>query len=267
LTWVQAFALSGLGLAVGAIGTLIGAGGGFVLLPVLVLLYPQDSPALLTAISLTVVCANATSGSIAYRRMGRIDVRAGLWFAAAGLPGAVLGALLTHRLDHRLFDPLLGGVLLMGAGFILLSPTSERREATSGTRTLVERDGTTHIYTPRLTLGALLSVGIGFLSSLVGIGGGIIHVPVMVYLLGFPTHIATATSHFVLAILALSAVITHAATGTLGPVIGRLLPIIIGVLAGAQFGAWASSRIHGRWILRGLAIALAIVGVRLLFHP
>ena len=86
----------------------------------------------------------------------------------------------------------------------------------------------------------------------------------MVYLLGFPAHVATATSHFVLAILALAGVIVHAATGTLQPVLGRTLPIVAGVLVGAQGGAWVSSRIDGRWILRGLAAALAAVGVRLL---
>jgi len=101
------------------------------------------------------------------------------------------------------------------------------------------------------------------LTSLLGIGGGIIHVPAMVYLLGFPTHIATATSHAVLAILSFSAVAVHAADGTLAPVLGRVIPIGAGALIGAQIGARLSSVIHGRWILRGLGLALFAVGVRL----
>lgn len=255
-----------LGVLVGALGTLIGAGGGFLLLPLLVFIYPRESPALLTAISLTVVFVNAFSGSVAYARMRRTDVRTGLVFAAAGLPGAILGALTTRFLSHRIFDPLLGGVLVLSAGFVLLRPPLEQTTSPSQrTRTLVERDGTVHVYSPRVGLGALLSLGVGFVSSLLGIGGGIIHVPLMVYLLRFPTHVATATSHFILAILALTAVLVHAATGGLGPALGRILPLAAGVLVGAQIGAWLSSRIHGRWIMISLALALGSVGVRLLF--
>jgi hypothetical protein len=263
----QAIGLGVLGVAVGALGTLIGAGGGFVLLPILVFLYPGDPPAILTAISLSVVLANATSGSIAYARLGRVDVRSGLLFAAAGLPGAIVGALLTRRLEHRIFDPLLGAVLLLGSGIILLRPRAERHAvAGAPTRTFTDRTGTTYAYSPRLTLGALTSIGVGFVSSLLGIGGGIIHVPVMVYFLGFPTHVSTATSHFVLALLTLAAVIVHAGAGTLAPGLSRTVPLAVGAVAGAQAGAWLSTRLRGRWILWGLAAALASVGVRLLLR-
>jgi len=87
----------------------------------------------------------------------------------------------------------------------------------------------------------------------------------MVYVLGFPTHIATATSHATLAVLSLSAVLVHAADGTLRPVLVRVIPILVGVLPGAQLGARLSSAIKDRWILRALAIALLVVGIRLLW--
>jgi uncharacterized membrane protein YfcA len=254
-----------LGFVAGGFGTLIGAGGGFVLLPLLVFLYPQDPPAVLTAISLSVVFANATSGTIAYARMGRVDVRAGLWFALAGLPGALLGAAVTQRLNHRVFDPMLGLVLLLGALAILIrSRSAGEASQTTGTRLLIERDGTRHSYTPRLALGATLSAGVGFLSSLLGIGGGVIHVPLMVAALGFPTHVATATSHFVLAGLSLAAVLVHARVGTLALGWSRALPLAVGAVMGAQVGARISSRVRGRWILWGLSAGLASVGIRLL---
>jgi uncharacterized protein len=260
-----AIGLALLGVVVGTLGTLIGAGGGFLLLPVLAFLYPHESPALLTAISLTVVFLNASSGSLAYARMRRIDVRAGLAFATAGLPGAIIGAWATHHLDRREFDPLLGIMLVLSAALVQLKPGRRARKSPAiPTRTLVERDGTTHVYSPRVGLGALLSVLVGFLSSLLGIGGGVIHVPLMVYVLGFPTHVATATSHFVLALLTLAAVLVHGAGGGLGAALSRIVPLGAGVLAGAQAGAWLSSRVHGRWIMIGLAVALASVGVRLL---
>src|SRR5262249_58379627 len=129
-------------------------------------------------------------------------------------------------------------------------PAASHPPAHSGrARTLVERDGTVHEYEPRILLGAVLSAFVGFLSSLLGIGGGILHVPAMVYLLGFPTHVATATSHFVLAFLALAGVLVHVSMGSAGPDFGRALPIALGVLAGAPLGAWLSSRIPGRRIL------------------
>jgi uncharacterized membrane protein YfcA len=255
-----------LGIGLGAFGTMIGAGGGFLLLPLLVFAYPRDPASVLTAISLSVVCANATAGSIAYARMRRIDVGAGLLFAAAGMPGAVLGAIATARLDRRVFDPMLGAVLLVGAAAIFVrrhpAPTLA---PPPGSHTLVEADGTVHHYRRRLAVGAALSVLVGFTSSLLGIGGGILHVPLMVFVLGFPVHVATATSHFVLALLALAGVLVHVADGTLLPGLDRALPLALGVLIGAPLGARASSRVHPVLILRGLAIALALVGLRLLF--
>ena len=84
-----------LGVAVGAFGTVVGAGGGFVLTPILLLLYPHDSPQTITAISLTAVFFNAASGTTAYLRQRRVDIRSGTVFAAATIPGAIGGALLT----------------------------------------------------------------------------------------------------------------------------------------------------------------------------
>jgi len=81
---------------VGTYGTLVGAGGGSVLVPILLILLPKETPATVTAISLAVVFFNAYSGTIAYMRMGRIDYRAGTLFSLAGLPGAVLGTMLVQ---------------------------------------------------------------------------------------------------------------------------------------------------------------------------
>ncbi|HTM58183.1 MAG TPA: TSUP family transporter [Candidatus Udaeobacter sp.] len=266
MTFLSKVALALLGVGVGIAGTLIGAGGGFILAPILVLLYPRDSPDVLTAISLTVVFANALSGSVAYARQGRVDFHSGLVFALAGFPGALVGAWLTRFIDRRVFDPLLGAVLILAAGLILWRPVDRGPMRVAATRTLVERDGTVVSYRPRVALGALLSVAIGFLSSLLGIGGGILHVPAMALLLGFPVHIATATSHFVLALLALTGVAVHLASGSLEPGVTRIIPLGVGVLIGAPFGAWLSSRVRGKWILRGLSIALASVGLRLLLE-
>jgi len=263
------FGLVGLGLAVGAFGTLIGAGGGFVLVPVLLILYPQDSPALVTGISLAVVFFNAASGSVAYARMGRVDFRSGLMFAAATIPGAVLGALATSWIPRRTFDIAFGSLLTLGAGYLFLRPKvpaapMAKRHAGRLERSLVERDGTTHTWSYNPYLGVGISVFVGFASSLLGIGGGIIHVPVLAQLLDFPVHLATATSHFTLAIMALVGTLVHLAQGELAPGFGRIAPLAVGVVLGAQIGAALSQRVKGVWLMRGLAVALGLVGVRIL---
>ena len=91
-----------LGLAIGAYGTLIGAGGGFILMPLLLLVYPKDPPQTLAAISLIVVFFNAASGSLAYARMKRIDYRSGLLFSSVGIPGAILGKVIEAISDGEI---------------------------------------------------------------------------------------------------------------------------------------------------------------------
>lgn len=259
-----------LGFAVGAYGTLIGAGGGFVLMPILLVLFPAENPERLTSISLAVVFLNAASGSWAYARRKRIEYRSGLIFSAATVPGAVIGAMTTAVLPRQLFNGVFG-VLLVMASILLLA----RREVTGNRRVrrtpftvdrkIVDADGTTQTIAYDARAGLLISFVVGFLSSLLGIGGGILHVPMLVHLLGFPVHIATATSHFVLAIMALAGTGVHIASGILAQGLTLTIFLGIGVIAGAQIGAAWSARIHGVWILRGLALALAIVGIRILY--
>jgi uncharacterized membrane protein YfcA len=266
---VEYFWLIPLGFVVGAYGTLVGAGGGFVLVPLLLMLYPRETPEIITSISLAVVFFNALSGAIAYTRMKRIEYRSGLLFSVASIPGAILGALATAYLPRRLFDAIFGLLLIAVSVYLVIRPGGNatavwpcppnHRECI-----VTEANGTVHRFSYHQGLGVAVSMGIGFLSSLLGIGGGIIHVPVLVQLLNFPIHIATATSQFVLTNMALTGTLTHIATGAFTRGIRRTIMLAIGVVLGAQLGAWLSGRVRGTWIIRGLAIALGVVGIRLL---
>src|SRR5574338_823011 len=111
------FLLIPLGFVVGAYGTLVGAGGGFVLVPVLLLIFPDQHPAQLTSISLAVVFFNALSGSAAYARLRRIDYVTGAMFAAAALPGSVAGAFLVGYVPRTAFDIIFGLVLVTLAAY------------------------------------------------------------------------------------------------------------------------------------------------------
>jgi uncharacterized protein len=256
-----------LGAGVGVFGTLVGAGGGFILTPVLLLFYPRDTPTTITAISLTVVFFNATSGSLAFAWQHRIDYRTGIWFAIATLPGAVAGALIVGAAPRHLFDALMG-LLLSGLAIWLLTSArgARARAAREGdSRVLTDSEGTTHRYSVMMGRGFLYSVLVGFVSSFLGIGGGVIHVPVLVRALGLPVHIATATSHFVLANMSAVGTLTHVAVGDFsgGTGLHRSLALSLGVIAGAQVGARVSQRVTGRLIQRLLALALAGLAIRL----
>jgi len=266
MTYVSLFPL---GLAVGAFGTLIGAGGGFILMPILLLVYPGTEPATLTAISLATVFFNASSGSYSYARMGRVDFTSGWLFLLTGVPGAIAGAYAIRWVPRQAFNLVFGVFLLAGGLFIFVRTflTGERkpRLRTTFRRTLIDAEGVDHSYAYNLALGMSLSFAVGMASSMLGIGGGIIHVPAMVSLLDFPVHIATATSHFILAIMSMTATAMHLFDGALGrKELPQVLVIAAGAVVGAQVGARLSRRIHGRWIMRSLAAALSLVGVRIL---
>lgn len=258
-----------LGFGVGVFGTLVGAGGGFILTPVLLVLYPHDSPGTITAISLIVVFFNAGSGSAAYARQRRIDYRSGWRFALATLPGAVGGALLVRVVSTATFDPIMGAILAALALWLILGTRSTRRGRPRGRlehREIVDSDGQRYVYDVPVRRGIAYSTVVGFVSSFLGIGGGVIHVPLLVGALGFPTHLATATSHFVLAIMAAAGSATHFAAGTFagGEGLRRAAFLSAGVVVGAQLGAVLSRRMSGPVIQRLLAAGLLALAARLL---
>lgn len=267
-TPIEYLGLMALGLGAGAFGTLIGAGGGFVLMPLLIMLYPNDSPATLTAISLAVVFFNALSGSEAYALAKRIDYRSALLFSAATLPGAVLGALNTQAVPRRTFDFVFGAAVLALAVFLAFRKAAKEPDASprpgSATRSFTDAHGQRFTYSFDPTLGVGLSLVVGYVSSFLGIGGGIIHVPLLVYLLHFPVHVATATSHLILAFMAFTGTLTHVLSGSFATGAHRTAALAIGVVAGAQIGARLSERMGGTAIVRLLAAGLAVLGVRIL---
>lgn len=262
-----ALVLVAIGFGVGAFGTLVGAGGGFILTPILLVLYPHDTPRTITAISIAVVFCNAASGSLAYAHQRRTDYRSGIVFAIATLPGAVVGALAVGHISRTLFDGLMSVLLTAIAGWLVIGSRAQSEgTALEGTlRRIIDREGVEHTYRVRVARGAVFSVIVGFVSSFLGIGGGIIHVPLLVQALGFPVHIATATSHFVLAAMSGAATITHIAQGSYHPGHGlrRTLALSVGVVAGAQLGARASLRLSGPFIQKLLAVALLGLAIRL----
>jgi len=265
--WPELVAALG-GVVLGFIGTLIGAGGGFLLVPILVFLEAQWSTEIVTAFSLAVVAANASTGALSYWLQKRVDVRSFVIFALAATPGSIAGAYASAFVPRRIFDPTFGAVLILIAVWLFLRPSrlnSKRAGAGNTSRQLVDAAGNQHAWSFDAATGIAGSALAGFVSSLLGIGGGIIHVPLLVTLLNFPEHIATATSHAVLAVTAIAGALVHAFRGdyrTDGPLV---LACCAGAIAGAPLGARVSVHVPGPLILRILAIGLAFVGLRLIF--
>lgn len=267
-----------IGLFIGTCGTLIGAGGGFLLVPLLLLTRPDLPPEIVTGISLSIVAANAISGTLAYAKTGRIDYKAGLIFAAFTIPGSIIGVFLTNYIPKKTFD-FIFGVLLLVLSVYLFIKNKKRKNTETGTtapvrtggswkhNTLMDKDGQQFTYNYNQNLGILISFLVGFISPLLGIGGGIIHVPAMAQWLNFPVYIATATSHFMLAIMSVISVGVHFFSGDYArPDVQHLmLWLAVGVIPGAQLGAYLSHRISTMAIIKTLALCLALVALRVLW--
>ena len=201
--------------------------------------------------SLTIVLLNALSGTYAYIKQKKVYYDAAIKFAIATVPGAFLGSYLVEYFTGASFR-LTFGIFLMFIAVVMFLRSSSKTANT-------EFDKETFTY--NRTLGILISAGVGFLSSILGIGGGVIHVPIMIYILGFPTHVATATSHFVLAVSSFFGVTSHLILGNV-----LLLPAItigLGAIAGAQFGAALSLKTKSKSIIVLLSLALFGLGLRL----
>ena len=264
---LELLGLAVLGFAVGTYGTIIGLGGGFILVPVLLFLYPDYDPEHLTAISLLVVWANTTSGSIEYARQGRIDYVTGLLFAASSAPGVLAGVFLVDFVPERTFTIIFALLLLALAAVAVHGPPRGIRPPLSGRGVIIRQTVTaegTYRYGYRLWQGAALSLVVGLASSLFGIGGGAIHVPVMISTLHFPVMLATATSQFILAFMSGGGSVIHLAKGTLsGEQLVRAAALGVGTVPGAQLGARLAQRIKARTVIKLLVIGLLILSFRL----
>jgi uncharacterized membrane protein YfcA len=236
---------------------------------------PSTPATTVTSISLAVVFLNALSGSVAYSKMKRIDYKSGAIFAAAAVPGSLGGAWVTQFLPRAVFDGVFGTVLILVASYLAYRSFQHPREGgaspeTTGrsrlshvVRTVVDWEEISWVFSYNPLLGVMVSVLIGFLSSLLGIGGGIFHVPLLATALNFPVHIATATSHFVLSIMTFSGTVVHLLGGDLARSGLLVAGLGSGAVVGAQAGARLSKRVQGPWIIRILAGVLVLVGLRL----
>ena len=284
---VNVFLVLAMGLSVGFISGMFGVGGGFLMTPLLIFIGVQ--PAVAVASVTTHVAASSFSGALAYWRRRVIDVALALTLLAGGALGTVGGvAFFTWLRSVDQLDLMIGlsYVILLTVVGLLMTGESARAIIRSrlGKPVELRRPGS-HAWFHGLPLKLrfrrskiyvsaipVLAIGfiIGFLGAIMGIGGGFLLVPMLIYLLRVPTATVIGTSMVLTFLTMISATVLHAASDHLVDAVLALILMIGGVI-GAQFGAQAGQRIRGEWLRFLLGLLVLAVGLRfalqLVLHP
>ncbi len=257
-----------LGALIGAFGSAVGAGGGFLVVPLLMYLYPDDSIEVVNAIAIAIVFLRSLSAAAAFGRQKRIDYRSGWLFAAATAPFAALGSYAIQFVDASHFRLLLGLALLgLAAQTFFAKLSKPRRKETRYAnirRELIDAEGTRYRYAYRLDAAVASSAVIGFAANFFAVGGGVLRMPALVQWLRFPAHIAVATTQFALVFSSFAGVAVHLSSGALVPHLTQTVYLALGAVAGAQFGAWFAKKSKEVVLMRLLVAALVIIGVQLI---
>ena len=262
------------GVVSGAYGVLVGAGGGFILSPVL-LIISDSGPETIAGTVLTAVAVNSILVAWTYRGMKVVDYRSGLLFAAAAVPGAIVGAFVVGEVAPNIFSTLFGILLVLLAVQLTVRSrmldnvqAGEPKHLISATvrrRSIRTESGEEYSYEFNEALATSFNVILGFISSFFGIGGGFLRTPILVMAFGFPVRIAAASSVFALAIYGTAGALTHAALGHI-----ELFPTLVfataGLVVGGQIGARFSGRIRGVWVFRMLLVVVLALGIRLIWQ-
>jgi uncharacterized protein len=237
--------LAAVGLAAGTLGSMLGVGGGIIMVPALTFLNLPPTQAAST--SLIAVMSTSVSSTIEYSRQKRIDYPLGLQMAASAIPGGVLGAILSEYLQEDSFK-LCFGILLILTGLYISSKNSVLKDHRAKRRSLPLQVA---------VFGA--SFGAGVISSLFGVGGGIVFVPSMLLVLGLTMHRAAPTSQLTLMMTAIAGVFTHSVLGH--PDYLQAIALSAGAFVGAQIGARLSRITKEVLLQRLLGIILMAVAI------
>ena len=237
-----------------ALGSMVGLGGGFLMLPILRLAF-GFGPAQAAGMSLAMVVANGASSTVANLRARRINVRVGLLVVAGAIPGALLGSRIVEGIASPIFDWLFAALVV---GVALDFGLRRSRLALSG----ANREGAPRAMHPVASLLAGFLAGI--LGGLFGIGGGIAIVPALAYFSDVPIHSITATSQFAIALTSPFAFVAHAAAGDVDFL--RAIPLFLGGIVGGTLGPRIAGRLHAAQLLGVVSLALLLAAVAMLLR-
>lgn len=252
-----------IGMIAAMFGSLVGLGGGFIIVPSLALLYSYPV-ADIVGTSMAVLVFSSLTSTFVFARQKKIDYKSGALFASAMVPGSILGAWIADFITSKAFFISFGVFMLLMAISLILKPSKGLTLKPTTNRTIVDATGKEYSYSFNLKVGTFMALLVGFLSSLFGIGGGSVMVPTMVLLLTFPVHIATATSSFFILITALIGSFSHMMFDHI--LWEKVLFLALGSVVGGHFGAKLAAKVPEKTILGVLSTCLIVVAVRLMFN-
>jgi len=264
-----------IGIIAGGYGTIVGAGGGFIFVPALLLIFHMN-PAVAAGTGLVIVLINSLSGVIGYAKQKRISYRTGITLGIGALPGSLLGVRLLQIYSSKYFYVVLA-TLLVVLGVFLFASNSPLAILKRKRSSEVRREGrifvenstmevSATIEKPRISITWLVPIGflLGVLSSYLGIGGGWLLVPILIYIFKVSTHYATATSIFALTLYTSVGVIAQIFYSSIDWM--TVLWGGIGVIIGSQIGVLLAQRIPGKVIIQMLSVLLMVIGFRMYFN-
>ncbi|WP_170583125.1 sulfite exporter TauE/SafE family protein [Ruegeria arenilitoris] len=284
---VSPFVLLAIGVSVGVLSGMFGVGGGFLITPLLFLI--GIPPAVAVATSANQVVASSFSGLMAHLKRRTVDLKMGSVLLGGGLLGATLGMLVFNYLKHLgqvdLAVQLCYVVFLGFIGtlmFIESLRAIRRSRAAGGTAPTARRQRTwvhalpfkmrfreSNLYISVIP-PILVGFGVGILSAIMGVGGGFIMVPAMIYILGMPTKVVIGTSLFQIIFVAGFTTMIHASTNFSVDIVLALF-LLIGGVVGAQFGSMVGARLKAEQLRVLLAVLVMIVagkvGLELIVAP
>lgn len=234
-----------LGFAAGILGSMIGLGGGIIVVPILTFL--GFSPSVAASNSLFAALSNAIASTTSYSKQKRIEFSLGLKLGLLSVPGTILGAVFSSDVSSEIFKILFGIILVLSSAYIFLRKKLESKEKTFSKQMII------------FAIGASFFAGI--VSSFFGIGGGIIFVPLMVVGMGMTMKRAAPTSQLILLFASLSGVIAHSILGHPDFLQAGLLAI--GSFFGGLVGARLSLDIKERYLQILVSGVILIAAVKL----
>ncbi len=271
---IEVILLSTFGFAVALPASMAGVGGGFLIMPVLIVFFglPAQNA---VAVSLAAICGTTISCSIVYLKQKKVDFFLALLYDLFDVPGVIVGAYFASLIPSDLLTGLVG-VFILSLSILLLirkdSVTVAPKQCNTETsdqnkgwiRKKVDSDGKTFAYKiNRPELVFLSSFAGGLVTGFAGLGGGITDTSTMV-LLGIPTHIAVASSEFAMALTNGTGLIAHGILDNL--LIDYAIPLTFGTIIGAQVGAVLCKYVKGTTLRKVLIVLAFIAGIRLITY-
>lgn len=253
-----------IGIIAASFGSLVGLGGGIIIVPALIYLEPLVlhqgiTTSVAVGTSLFVLIITALSATLTYVKEKRVDFKTGWLFFITSGPGAILGASLTRTLDPSQFQLWFGSFMLLIAAMMIAKPFMKPMEIRwKYQKTYIDQQGVSHVYGYHLIPVLAMGLMVGLVSGLFGIGGGSLFVPLMVLFFAFPAHVATATSMFVIFLSSITGSTTHIWAGDISWF--SVLFLAPGAWIGGKLGAQLALRLSSEkllWILRATLLLLA----------